>query len=95
MRSGVHAALSACALVRGREAPALPKEMAFGALIAHATNPDTIDYQPMHVNFGVLPPLDPPIRNKRDRYAAYAARGERALSEYRSALEDAGLIGGM
>jgi len=71
------------------------KEAAFGALIAHATNPDTIDYQPMHVNFGVLPPLDPPIRNKRDRYAAYAARGERALSEYRAALEHAGLIGGM
>ena len=95
IRSGLHAALSACALVRGHEAPALPKEMAFGALIAHATNPDTIDYQPMHVNFGVLPPLDPPIRNKRDRYAAYAARGERALSEYRSALEHADLIGGM
>lgn len=94
IRSGLHAALSVAALVSGHDAPELPRETAFGALIAHATSPDTAGYQPMHVNFGVLPPLDPPIRNKRERYAAYAARGEEALSEYREALESSGLIGG-
>ena len=29
----------------------------------------------MHVNFGIVPPLDPPVRGKRDRYAAYARAG--------------------
>ncbi len=94
IRSGLHAALSVAALLGGTALPPVPRETAFGALLAHATDPETVDYQPMHVNFGVLPPLDPPIRNKRERYAAYAARGEEALAAYRSSLEQAGLIGG-
>ncbi|MBQ3329303.1 MAG: methylenetetrahydrofolate--tRNA-(uracil(54)-C(5))-methyltransferase (FADH(2)-oxidizing) TrmFO [Eggerthellaceae bacterium] len=94
IRSGLHAALSVAALLGGAALPPVPRETAFGALLAHATDPETVDYQPMHVNFGVLPPLDPPIRNKRERYAAYAARGEEALAAYRSSLEQAGLMGG-
>ena len=66
--------------------------MAFGALLPHATSPETLDYQPMHVNFGIMPPLDPPVRNKRERYAAYSKRGSAALDAYRSELVDAGLI---
>ncbi len=31
----------------------------------------------MHVNFGILKPLDQHIRNKGMRYAAYAERGSR------------------
>lgn len=46
----------------------------------------------MHVNFGILRPLDPPVRNKRARYEAYAARANAALEGYRAALEDAGLM---
>ena len=94
MRSGLHVAFSVAALVKGIDAPALPRETAFGALIAHATDPDTKDYQPMHVNFGIMPPLDKAIRNKRERYAAYAARGAAALEGYRLALVDAGLLDG-
>ena len=72
--------------------PELPVETAFGALLAHATNPDTADYQPMHVNFGIMEPLDPPVRNKRERYGAYARRGTQALERYRDELVDAGLM---
>lgn len=93
IRSGLHAALSVAALVHGARLPQLPRETAFGALIAHATDPDTADYQPMHVNFGVMPPLDTPIRNKGARYEAYAARGAEALAMYRRELTDAGLMG--
>ena len=93
IRSGLHVALAVAAHVRGEIAPPLPPETAFGALLAYATNPETADYQPSHVNFGIMTPLDPPIRNKRDRYAAYAERGARALEEYRAALVRAGLMG--
>jgi methylenetetrahydrofolate--tRNA-(uracil-5-)-methyltransferase len=31
-------------------------------------------FQPMKANFGLLPDLDPPVHDKRSRYAAYAAR---------------------
>jgi hypothetical protein len=36
----------------------------------------------MHVNFGLLPPLEPHIRNKRARHAALAERGAAALREW-------------
>lgn len=91
VRSGLHVALSAAAALRGVRAPELPRETAFGALMAYATDPATADYQPMHVNFGILPPFDQRIRNKRERYRAYAERGASALSAYRAALADAGL----
>ena len=91
IRSGLHAAISVAALLSGATAPRLPRETAFGALMAYASDPATVDYQPMHVNFGIMPPLDPPVRNKGRRYEAYAARGEEALAAYRTELEAAGL----
>jgi methylenetetrahydrofolate--tRNA-(uracil-5-)-methyltransferase len=92
IRSGLHVALSVAALIAGRTVPELPRETAFGALLAHATDPSTLDYQPMHVNFGIMPALEQPIRNKRQRYSAYAERGARALAEYRTQLVDADLL---
>lgn len=92
IRSGLHAAISVAAYLRGLELPKLPDETAFGALIAYATDPGTADYQPMHVNFGIIPPLDQHIRNKRERYAAYSQRGQEALSEYASELDKSGLL---
>ena len=94
IRSGLHVALGVVAHVRGIALPKLPAETAFGALVGHATDSGTVDYQPMHVNFGIMEPLDPPVRNKRERYAAYARRGGQALERYRAALAAAGLVEG-
>ena len=58
--------------------------------MAYATSPDTSDYQPMHVNFGLVPPLDPPVSGKRRRYAAYSARAEADLGEYLCARAELG-----
>lgn len=91
IRAGVHAAISVASELAGCPLPPLPQDTAFGALIAYATSPDTVDYQPSHVNFGIMRPLDAPLRNKRERYAAYAARGAEALVGYLKQLDDAGL----
>lgn len=77
--SGLFAAINTYADLTDRDALALPVTGAFGSLVAYATDPATGNYQPMHVNFGVVPPLgDGKRRSKRDRYAAYS---ERALSD--------------
>lgn len=77
--SGLFAAINTYADLTDRDALALPVTGAFGSLVAYATDPATENYQPMHVNFGVVPPLgDGKRRSKRDRYAAYS---ERALSD--------------
>ena len=93
IRSGLHAALHVAALLGDVEAPQLPVETAFGALLAYATDPDTVDYQPMHVNFGIMEPLEQRIRNMGQRYAAYAERGSQALERYCDELRACGLLG--
>jgi methylenetetrahydrofolate--tRNA-(uracil-5-)-methyltransferase len=35
----------------------------------------------MGANFGILPPLETPIRDKKERYAALAERGLQSLEE--------------
>lgn len=92
VRSGLHVALAVAACLRGVSAPALPPETAFGALLSYATNPETKDYQPSHVNFGIMEPLEQKIRNKKDRYAAYAQRGAEALRRYKAELAELGLL---
>ena len=59
--------------------------------MAYATDPATANDQPMHVNFGIMPPFDQRIRNKRDRYRAYSERGARALDAYLLELSALGL----
>lgn len=62
----------------------LPPTTAIGSLLAYATNPQTLDYQPMHVNFGLVPPLAERVRGKRQRYEAYARRAAVDLESFLS-----------
>lgn len=81
--SGLVAALNTYAEIIGAAPLELPVTGALGSLIAYATDPATEQYQPMHVNFGLVPPLeDGKRRGKRERYAAYADRAERDLDAY-------------
>ena len=90
--SGLMCALFVYSQLQGMQAPLLPVETAFGALLDYATDPATQDYQPMHVNFGILKPLDQHIRNKGMRYAAYAERGSRAMEGYVADIRAKGLL---
>ena len=90
--SGLMCALFVYAQLQGMQAPLLPVETVFGALLDYATDPATQDYQPMHVNFGILKPLDQHIRNKGMRYAAYAERGSRAMEGYVADIRTKGLL---
>ncbi len=83
--SGLLAGINTAANIQGSEAVILPPTTALGALIAYATNPETTPYQPMHVNWGLVPPLAERVRGKRERYAAYALRAHGDLVEYISA----------
>lgn len=91
--SGVHAAINAFALIEGKRPSIMPRHTAFGALMAYASDPSVADYQPMHVNFGIMEPLPEKVKNKRARYAAYAERGRIALEQYCEALAQQGLAG--
>lgn len=86
---GLVAALGLLARRSGSAGVTLPQTTALGALLAYATDPATTAYEPMHVNFGLLPPLEPHIRNKRARHEALAARGAEALRTWLHDFEGA------
>lgn len=86
--SGLVAALGLFSARHGGSAPALPRTTALGALLAYATSPDTTDYQPMHVNFGLVPPLPERVRGKQARYAAYAQRARQDMKAFVASRPD-------
>lgn len=86
--SGLFAALNVYARIKGHPRPELPATTAFGSLVAYATHPSTLDYQPMHVNFGIFPPLEEHIRSKADRRRANAARGRADAERFVTARPD-------
>lgn len=87
--SGLLAALNTVCDLEGAEPVSLPDTSVLGALVSYATDPATVDYQPMHVNFGIIPPLEDGVRrSKRDRYAAYSKRGEKDLDAYLKSRPD-------
>ena len=51
-----------------------------GALLNYITT-ENKDFQPMGSNMGVLPPLENHIRDKRERYMAFAVRGKAAIEK--------------
>lgn len=79
--SGYLAALNTYADLMGVPHVVLPRTGAFGSLVAYATDPNTQDYQPMHVNFGLVPPLEGGKLKKQERYRAYAARAKADFSQ--------------
>ncbi len=86
--SGFLAALNTYADLMGVPQAALPVTGAFGSLVAYATDPLTSDYQPMHVNFGIVPPLGGGRLKKKERYAAYARRARVDLEAYVASRPD-------
>jgi methylenetetrahydrofolate--tRNA-(uracil-5-)-methyltransferase len=81
--SGLFAALSVYAELQGMKAPRLPEETVLGSLFSYATDPAVSDYQPMHVNYGIIKPLEQPPRNKKERYTAYSQRSRVAIEAFR------------
>ena len=85
--SGILAGRNAAAHLLGKERLILPRETMMGALADYVANSPTKDFQPMGANFGVLPPIEPHIRDKRSRYAALSQRGLAMVSEILSNQE--------
>ncbi len=77
--SGILAGINAVRRIKGEPSLILPLETMMGALAAHVATP-TADFQPMGANFGILPPLDTHIRDKKERYTALA---QRALAHFK------------
>ncbi len=78
--SGVLAGLNAARRLRGQDPLVLPRETMLGALAGYISDPSVKNFQPMGANFGVLPPLERPVREERERYESLSTRALAALS---------------
>ena len=72
--SGIIAGINAVAHLRGEEPLILPQFSMIGALLSYICDESVENFQPMGANFGVLPPLEVRIKDKRERYGALASR---------------------
>jgi methylenetetrahydrofolate--tRNA-(uracil-5-)-methyltransferase len=64
----------------GREPVKLPVETMLGSLM-HYLETENRDFQPMGANMGILPPVGE-IKDKKERYGAYAERALNALDDW-------------
>jgi methylenetetrahydrofolate--tRNA-(uracil-5-)-methyltransferase len=84
---GILAARFAAAQLRGETLAPPPVETALGALLGHITGgADAETFQPMNVNFGLMPP--PPERTRKaDRKKAYTDRARAAFKQWLDPLK--------
>lgn len=80
--SGIMAGINMARKLQGENTLILPETTMIGALSRYISDPTVTDFQPMGANFGVLPAIEPKIRDKKERYTALAKRGMESLKEY-------------
>ena len=60
--------------LRGMEPVNFPQETAIGALGLYVSNQSITQFQPMNINFGIIPPLDHRVKGKRNKNAELSQR---------------------
>lgn len=79
--SGIMAGINAVRRADGKEPLTLEDKTMIGALSDYISDESVKNFQPMGANFGILPPIEPKIRDKKERYAALAKRALDSLAE--------------
>ena len=84
--SGIVAAYSAAARFHGKEPKAFPRETAIGALCHYISHFDGKNFQPMNVNFGLIPPLAKRVP-KKEKNQKLAERALETLQQFLNVTE--------
>ncbi|KUK10553.1 MAG: Methylenetetrahydrofolate--tRNA-(uracil-5-)-methyltransferase TrmFO [Clostridia bacterium 41_269] len=79
--TGIVAGINAERLFRNKKLLCFPKETAIGALCNYITSPKD-NFQPMNINFGIIPPLEKRIKNKKKRNLALSKRALDAMKKF-------------
>jgi methylenetetrahydrofolate--tRNA-(uracil-5-)-methyltransferase len=77
--SGIIAGINAARLAEGKPLFSPSELTMIGALSGYISDESVKNFQPMGANFGVLSPIEPKIRDKKERYMALANRALDAL----------------
>ena len=77
--SGCLAALELARRLEGKPPIDFPRETAIGALALYISDETVAHFQPMNVNFGIMPPLGYRVKGKRNKNAELSKRALEAL----------------
>lgn len=84
---GLLAGLFCSAKIKGDEIILPPQNTAIGSLLAHITTPEhSGGFQPMNINFGLMPPLEQRIRNKAEKGGMIAKRALKSLDQWKNQI---------
>ena len=72
--SGFLAGVELARRLNGQTPIDFPAETAIGALGLYVSNGSVGDFQPMNINFGIIPPLDHRVKGKRNKNAELSQR---------------------
>lgn len=86
--SGLVAGINAARLARGEAPLVFPETTCHGALAHYITTGEADHFQPMNVNFGLLPPLPQRIRKKREKKQRLAERALADIETFRAELKE-------
>ncbi|MFN8529586.1 MAG: methylenetetrahydrofolate--tRNA-(uracil(54)-C(5))-methyltransferase (FADH(2)-oxidizing) TrmFO [Anaerolineae bacterium] len=86
--TGLVAGVNLARHLNGESMLELPPTTMLGALCHYVTHAEAEHFQPMKANFGILPDIDPPVKDKRQRYIAYVKRALGDLNELLAGLHD-------
>lgn len=81
--SGLIAGINAARLAKGIEPLVLPEQTALGSMAQYITTADFKHFQPMNANFGLFPPLETRIRNKKEKNEAIANRALEGIEQFK------------
>lgn len=81
--SGLIAGINAAKLAKGEELVELPQQTALGSMANYITTADFKHFQPMNANFGLFPPLENKIRNKKEKNEAIANRALEHIQQFK------------
>ena len=78
--SGFVAAVELARRLQGKPPVDLPRETALGALALYISDESVVQFQPMNINFGLIPQLGYRVKGKRNKNAELSKRALEALS---------------
>lgn len=81
--SGLVAGINAVKEIKKEEKIVFPKETVIGALMEYISSPNE-KFQPMNANFGILPPLEEKIKDKKKRYEKMAEISLEKIKMYKN-----------
>ena len=79
--SGALAAIELARRLEGKEPVNFPRETAIGALALYISDPSVVNFQPMNINFGLIPQLGYRVKGKRNKNAEISKRALEALGK--------------